>query len=118
MLCYCATIVCHRKGRLCLGDLAVFTGKVSAQEHIILQSNLQSQMSRYKPQTFVLLSHLPSRPPGQLISATTEEIVKAYYPSYFLLSVAGQIQTSQAQANYDDSYLGKSAPEFKWIDHF
>uniref|UniRef100_A0A671V5A9 Integrin subunit alpha 5 n=1 Tax=Sparus aurata TaxID=8175 RepID=A0A671V5A9_SPAAU len=33
--------------------------------------------------------------PGQLISATTEEIVKAYYPSYFLLSVAGQIQTRQ-----------------------
>lgn len=25
-----ATVVCHRKGRLCLGDLAVFTGKVSA----------------------------------------------------------------------------------------
>ncbi|KAI4827454.1 hypothetical protein KUCAC02_030846, partial [Chaenocephalus aceratus] len=45
---------------------------------------------------------------GQLISATTEEIVKAYYPSYFLLSVAGQIQTRQAQGNYDDSYLGYS----------
>ncbi|KAL0977867.1 hypothetical protein UPYG_G00162380 [Umbra pygmaea] len=43
---------------------------------------------------------------GQLISATTEEIVKAYYPSYFLLSVAGQIQTRQVQASYDDSYLG------------
>lgn len=26
----CATVVCHRKGKLCLGDLAVFTGKVSA----------------------------------------------------------------------------------------
>lgn len=46
-------------------------------------------------------------PAGQLISATTEEIVKAYYPSYFLLSVAGQIQTRQAQGNYDDSYLGE-----------
>lgn len=45
---------------------------------------------------------------GQLISATTEEIVKAYYPSYFLLSVAGQIQTRQAQGSYDDSYLGYS----------
>uniref|UniRef100_A0AAQ4QXV8 Integrin alpha-2 domain-containing protein n=1 Tax=Gasterosteus aculeatus aculeatus TaxID=481459 RepID=A0AAQ4QXV8_GASAC len=44
---------------------------------------------------------------GQLISATTEEIVKAYYPSYFLLSVAGQIQTRQAQGSYDDSYLGE-----------
>ncbi|XP_018523099.1 LOW QUALITY PROTEIN: integrin alpha-5-like [Lates calcarifer] len=45
---------------------------------------------------------------GQLISATTEEIVKAYYPSYFLLSVAGQIQTQQVQESYDDSYLGYS----------
>ncbi|XP_068172455.1 integrin alpha-5-like [Antennarius striatus] len=45
---------------------------------------------------------------GQLISATTEEIVKAYYPSYFLLSVAGQIQTGQVQGTYDDSYLGYS----------
>ncbi|XP_036958077.1 integrin alpha-5-like [Acanthopagrus latus] len=45
---------------------------------------------------------------GQLISATTEEIVKAYYPSYFLLSVAGQIQTRQVQGSYDDSYLGYS----------
>uniref|UniRef100_A0A3Q2PNR3 Integrin subunit alpha 5 n=1 Tax=Fundulus heteroclitus TaxID=8078 RepID=A0A3Q2PNR3_FUNHE len=44
---------------------------------------------------------------GQLISATTEEIVKAYYPSYFLLSVAGQIQTQQVQGSYDDSYMGK-----------
>uniref|UniRef100_A0A4W6FHN5 Integrin subunit alpha 5 n=1 Tax=Lates calcarifer TaxID=8187 RepID=A0A4W6FHN5_LATCA len=42
-----------------------------------------------------------------LISATTEEIVKAYYPSYFLLSVAGQIQTQQVQESYDDSYLGE-----------
>nr|XP_020448817.1 integrin alpha-5-like isoform X1 [Monopterus albus] len=45
---------------------------------------------------------------GQLISATTEEIVKAYYPSYFLLSVAGQIQTQQVQGTYDDSYMGYS----------
>ncbi|KAE8297986.1 Integrin alpha-5 Fibronectin receptor subunit alpha Integrin alpha-F [Larimichthys crocea] len=45
---------------------------------------------------------------GQLIAATTEEIVKAYYPSYFLLAVAGQIQTRQVQGNYDDSYLGYS----------
>uniref|UniRef100_A0A669E7U3 Integrin subunit alpha 5 n=1 Tax=Oreochromis niloticus TaxID=8128 RepID=A0A669E7U3_ORENI len=45
---------------------------------------------------------------SQLISATTEEIVKAYYPAYFLLSVAGQIQTRQVQGSYDDSYLGYS----------
>uniref|UniRef100_A0A674PAU8 Integrin subunit alpha 5 n=1 Tax=Takifugu rubripes TaxID=31033 RepID=A0A674PAU8_TAKRU len=44
---------------------------------------------------------------GQLISATTEEIVKAYYPSYFLLSVDGQIQTRQVEGSYDDSYLGE-----------
>uniref|UniRef100_A0A7N6BFZ9 Integrin alpha-2 domain-containing protein n=1 Tax=Anabas testudineus TaxID=64144 RepID=A0A7N6BFZ9_ANATE len=44
---------------------------------------------------------------GQLITATTEEIVKAYYPSYFLLSVARQIQTHQVQGTYDDSYLGE-----------
>ncbi|CAB1354222.1 unnamed protein product, partial [Coregonus sp. 'balchen'] len=42
---------------------------------------------------------------GQLILATTKEIVKAYYPSYFLLSVTGQIQTHQVQGSYDDSYL-------------
>ncbi|XP_030211652.1 integrin alpha-5 [Gadus morhua] len=45
---------------------------------------------------------------GQVISATPEDIVKAYYPSYFLLSVAGQIQTRQAQGCYDDSYQGYS----------
>uniref|UniRef100_H3C601 Integrin subunit alpha 5 n=1 Tax=Tetraodon nigroviridis TaxID=99883 RepID=H3C601_TETNG len=55
---------------------------------------------------------------GQLISATTEEIVKAYYPSYFLLSVDGQVQTRQVQGSYDDSYLGYSvaAGEFSGDD--
>uniref|UniRef100_A0A8C7UYM0 Integrin alpha-2 domain-containing protein n=1 Tax=Oncorhynchus mykiss TaxID=8022 RepID=A0A8C7UYM0_ONCMY len=43
----------------------------------------------------------------QLILASTKEIVKAYYPSYFLLSVTGQIQTHQVQGSYDDSYLGE-----------
>lgn len=33
--------------------------------------------------------------------------MKAYYPSYFLLSVAGQTQTQQVHASYDDSYLGE-----------
>ncbi|XP_034023302.1 integrin alpha-5-like [Thalassophryne amazonica] len=45
---------------------------------------------------------------GQLISATTQEIVKSYFPSYFLLSVNGQIHTRQVQGSYDDSYLGYS----------
>ncbi|CDQ60074.1 unnamed protein product [Oncorhynchus mykiss] len=47
---------------------------------------------------------------GQLILASTKEIVKAYYPSYFLLSVTGQIQTHQVQGSYDDSYLGEHGP--------
>lgn len=34
--------------------------------------------------------------------------MKAYYPSYFLLSVDGQVQTRQVQGSYDDSYLGES----------
>lgn len=34
--------------------------------------------------------------------------MKAYFPSYFLLSVEGQIQTRQVQGSYDDSYLGES----------
>uniref|UniRef100_A0A3P9JZX3 Integrin alpha-5 n=1 Tax=Oryzias latipes TaxID=8090 RepID=A0A3P9JZX3_ORYLA len=55
---------------------------------------------------------------GQLISATTEEIVKAYYPSYFLLSVAGQIQTRQAQGSYDDSYLGYSVASGEFSGDF
>uniref|UniRef100_A0A672ZE57 Integrin subunit alpha 5 n=1 Tax=Sphaeramia orbicularis TaxID=375764 RepID=A0A672ZE57_9TELE len=51
---------------------------------------------------------------GQVISATTEEIIKAYYPSYFLLSVVGQLQTRQVQGSYDDSYLGEEPP-LSWI---
>lgn len=34
--------------------------------------------------------------------------MKAFYPSYFLLAVDGQIQTRQVQSSYDDSYLGES----------
>ncbi|KAK2825121.1 hypothetical protein Q7C36_019048 [Tachysurus vachellii] len=46
---------------------------------------------------------------GQLISAVKEEIIKAYYPGYFLTSVAGQIQTKQKkEINFDDSYMGYS----------
>lgn len=105
----CVAVVCHRRGRLFLEVPAVFTGKVSALARRCLINSLSKPNESILKLTFVLISHLPSCPSGQLISATTEEIVKAYYPSYFLLSVAGQIQTRQAQANYDDSYLGKSA---------
>lgn len=61
-------------------------------------------MKRFELLTFNPL--LSIHPVGQLISATTDEIVKAYYPSYFLLSVNGQIQTRQVQGSYDDSYMG------------
>ena len=44
---------------------------------------------------------------GQVISAAKDDIIKAYYPGYFMQSVEGQIQTRQAQAKHDDSYQGK-----------
>ena len=43
-----------------------------------------------------------------MISAAKDEIIKAYYPGYFMQSVDGQIQTRQAQIKYDDSYRGKT----------
>lgn len=46
---------------------------------------------------------------GQLISAVKEEIVRAYYPGFFLTSVMGQIQTKQKkEINFDDTYMGYS----------
>ncbi|XP_044208155.1 integrin alpha-5 [Thunnus albacares] len=45
---------------------------------------------------------------GQVISAAKEDIIKAYYPGYFMQSVGGQIQTKQVQAKHDDSYQGYS----------
>ena len=71
------------------------------------EPEFKSHMSHFNLWPFNPL--LPVHPIGQLISATTEEIVKAYYPSYFLLSVAGQIQTRQVHGSYDDSYLGEEA---------
>uniref|UniRef100_A0A673WLH2 Integrin, alpha 5 (fibronectin receptor, alpha polypeptide) n=1 Tax=Salmo trutta TaxID=8032 RepID=A0A673WLH2_SALTR len=50
---------------------------------------------------------------GQVISAAKEEIIKAYYPGYFMQSVEGQTQTRQAQIKYDDSYHGKT-----FLSHF
>lgn len=75
---------------------------LQAEEIYNWEPKFKSQMCRNP-----LLSIYPE---GQLISATTEEIVRAYYPAYFLLSVAGQIQTRQVQGSYDDSYLGKYVP--------
>lgn len=47
---------------------------------------------------------------GQVISAAKENIIKAYYPGYFMQSVDGQIQTQQVQQvfEHDDSYQGYS----------
>ncbi|XP_028437983.1 integrin alpha-5 [Perca flavescens] len=45
---------------------------------------------------------------GQVISAAKEDIIKAYYPGYFMQSVQGQIQTRQVKSEHDDSYQGYS----------
>ncbi|TRY79018.1 hypothetical protein DNTS_022223, partial [Danionella cerebrum] len=46
---------------------------------------------------------------GQLITAFKQEIVKAYYPGFFLTSVDGQIQTKQKkEITFDDTYMGYS----------
>uniref|UniRef100_A0A673CRU0 Integrin, alpha 5 (fibronectin receptor, alpha polypeptide) n=1 Tax=Sphaeramia orbicularis TaxID=375764 RepID=A0A673CRU0_9TELE len=45
---------------------------------------------------------------GQVISAAKENIIKAYYPGYFMQSVDGQMQTKQVKAEHDDSYQGYS----------
>lgn len=42
-----------------------------------------------------------------MISAAKEDIIKAYYPGYFIQSVDGQIQTRQELSKYDDSYQGE-----------
>uniref|UniRef100_A0A8C3AFQ1 Integrin, alpha 5 (fibronectin receptor, alpha polypeptide) n=1 Tax=Cyclopterus lumpus TaxID=8103 RepID=A0A8C3AFQ1_CYCLU len=45
---------------------------------------------------------------GQVITAAKEDIIKAYYPGFFMQSVEGQIQTRQVKAEHDDSYQGYS----------
>lgn len=45
---------------------------------------------------------------GQVMSATQEQIAASNYPEYFIHDVAGQLQTRQAAATYDDSYMGYS----------
>lgn len=52
-----------------------------------------------------ILSSSPS--PGQILSATQEQIAESYYPEYFINLVQGQLQTRQASSIYDDSYLGE-----------
>lgn len=41
-----------------------------------------------------------------MISAAKKDIIKAYYPGYFMQAVEGQVQTKQIQASHDDSYQG------------
>uniref|UniRef100_A0A8C6ZPY7 Integrin subunit alpha 5 n=1 Tax=Nothoprocta perdicaria TaxID=30464 RepID=A0A8C6ZPY7_NOTPE len=43
---------------------------------------------------------------GQVISATQEQIEAAEHPEYLIQEVPGQLQTRQAAASYDDSYMG------------
>ncbi|KAM7411337.1 hypothetical protein PAMA_021365 [Pampus argenteus] len=45
---------------------------------------------------------------GQVISAAKENIIKAFYPGYFMQSVNGQVQTKQVDTKHDDSYQGYS----------
>uniref|UniRef100_A0A8V0ZQV8 Integrin subunit alpha 5 n=1 Tax=Gallus gallus TaxID=9031 RepID=A0A8V0ZQV8_CHICK len=45
---------------------------------------------------------------GGVMSATQEQIAASNYPEYFIHDVAGQLQTRQAAATYDDSYMGYS----------
>ncbi|XP_014900505.1 integrin alpha-5 [Poecilia latipinna] len=45
---------------------------------------------------------------GQVISAAKKDIIKAYYPGYFMQAVEGQVQTKQIRVSHDDSYQGYS----------
>ncbi|XP_012690438.1 integrin alpha-5-like [Clupea harengus] len=47
---------------------------------------------------------------GQVIAAVKEEIIKAYYPGYFLSSVEGEMRTKQLKQTvyHDDTYMGYS----------
>ncbi|KAL6119500.1 itga5 [Pungitius sinensis] len=45
---------------------------------------------------------------GQVITAAKEDIIKAYYPGFFMQSVERQIETKQVMSEHDDSYQGYS----------
>lgn len=53
---------------------------------------------------------------GQIISAAKEDIIRTYYPGYFMQSVDNQIQTKQVRAAHDDSYQGE-ADVATFIEH-
>lgn len=51
-----------------------------------------------------------------MISAAKEDIIKAYYPGYFMQSVDGQIQTRQVAAALDDSYQGEGEKRYMMMN--
>uniref|UniRef100_A0A673WD82 Integrin, alpha 5 (fibronectin receptor, alpha polypeptide) n=1 Tax=Salmo trutta TaxID=8032 RepID=A0A673WD82_SALTR len=75
---------------------------------MILSLSLLLSLSRFQDGKVVLGGPGSFFWQGQVISAAKEEIIKAYYPGYFMQSVEGQTQTRQAQIKYDDSYHGKT----------
>lgn len=69
----------------------------------------QSPTWKTKPQNILLsLFSFPfGLTLGQVISAPKEDIIRSYYPGYFMQSVERQIQTKQVQSAHDDSYQGE-----------
>lgn len=82
---------------------AATSGKVCRDFHMEIW---QTKSQNVLPSLFSWLFGLTL---GQVISAAKEDIIKAYYPGYFMQSVEGQIQTRQVMAEHDDSYQGKSS---------
>lgn len=82
----------------CWEDQAATSGKVclpfSGGRHF--KGNFHKQVDFWSPSS------------GQVISAAKEDIIRTYYPGYFMQSVDNQIQTKQVQAAHDDSYQGET----------
>lgn len=68
-------------------------------------SHSHPQFSPRCPSSSIHLLLIPF--PGQILSATQEQIAGSYYPEYLINLVQGQLQTRQASSFYDDSYLGE-----------
>lgn len=84
-------------------DLAATTGRVCRDS---ISYVVQSSKIKVEKISFFIV-FLVSPPLGQVISAAKKDIIKAYYPGYFMQAVKGQVQTRQIQASHDDSYQGK-----------
>lgn len=83
------------------GGQAATSGKVCRTYHNV--NIIKTQCQNIPPCLFEFLLGLS----GQVISAAKEDIIKAYYPGYFMQSVENQIQTKQVKAEHDDSYQGE-----------